>query len=638
MNNRRDIFAIGDAHMKRVSRRYTHTAWVENSYAPNFGEHSYISSNFDVGRLRWVFIAAIAFFGILIVRTGYLQIVEGGDFRAAAEENRIRIHEIKAPRGVLYDRNGEVLAHNVPNFILTVTPADLPREAQERQRLYDTIASTTGTDVNEIELKISELDKNSYSAFSIIEHIPYETALLLQITSQSLPGIAVQADTFREYTKGEYFSNVLGYLSKISKLELETRPDYLFDDVIGKAGIEQLYESDLRGTYGKKEVEVDSLGKENSVVSEASPIPGKNIHLTLDAGLQERLGTALREVIDARHESSGGAAVAMDPRTGEILALLTYPTYDNNEFNSGIAPERYQELISNPDQPLFNRPISGEYPSGSTIKPLIALAGLAEGITTPQTSFLSTGGIQIGQWFFPDWKAGGHGQTNLAKALAESVNTYFYMVGGGDETHEGLGVDRIRNYLELFGLNNTLGVDLPGESKGFLPTKEWKEETKGERWYIGDTYHLSIGQGDLLVTPLQVATYTSAIANGGTVYRPYLVRSFTNTREGTTILVEPTILRNNFVRADHITAVQNGLREAVLSGSARRLQELPVSSAAKTGTAQFGSSEKTHSWFTAYAPYENPEIVITVIVESGGEGNDSALPVALQALNYWFTR
>ncbi|MBI5038031.1 MAG: penicillin-binding protein 2 [Candidatus Kerfeldbacteria bacterium] len=631
-----DIFSIGDEQNRHISRRQYRVAWVENSYIPTRDSDTYLTSNFDVRRLRWVFIGILIFFGILLFRTAYLQIISGGDFRAAAEDNRIRIHEVKAPRGILYDRHGTILARNVANFTLSVTTADFPEDLTTRAAIINKLSTKIGIDESELSDKINALEPYLFEPRVIVEHIPYDTALLLQIESASLPGITIQADTFREYTGGEYFSHNLGYLSKISETQLTEHPEYLYDDVIGASGIEQFYESTLRGTYGKKEVEVDSLGKEIKVLSEQLPSPGKNIILTIDAELQKTLGEALSEYMSSHKNVTGGAAVAIDPKTGGIRALVSVPTYDNNEFNKGISADRYAELIANDKRPLFNRPVSGEYPSGSTIKPLIALAGLEEGIITPQTTVSSTGGIRIGEWFFPDWKAGGHGQTNLAKAIAESVNTYFYLVGGGDETHTGLGVDKIRSYLEKFGLNTLLGIDVPGESDGFLPTKEWKEETKGERWYIGDTYHLSIGQGDLLVTPLQVANYIAMIANGGTVFQPRLADSFSSPDGLNVQPVEPKIIRDHVASEKNLKAVQNALREAVLSGSARRLQELPVAAGGKTGTAQFGADNKTHSWFTAYAPFDNPEIAIAVIVEAGGEGNDAALPVALKGLQYWF--
>lgn len=638
MQRQADIFSIGGDDRRRVSRRQYRADWVENSYSPGAQHSGYISSNFEIGRLRWIFLVVLIFFGAIFLRTAYLQIINGATYRKAAEENRIRIHEIKATRGIIYDRQGAELAINVPNFAVTFTPADLPTDSAERQAVIQQVADMTDVDFDLLMVQVNDTDPFSYERHTLLEHLDYTKAIVLQLQAKTLPGISVAPSKFREYVGGNSFSNVIGYLGKISPAELADRPNYLFDDVIGKTGIEQYYEHVLRGTYGKKEVEVDSLGKENAVISEAPPKAGKNITLTLDKSLQDTLSTSLNTILENNPRVTGGAAVAIDPRNGEILALLSEPSFNNNDFNRGISVEQYQNLLNDRRHPLFNRAVSGEYPSGSTIKPLIGIAGLAEGLITPHTTVQSTGGITIGQWYFPDWQSGGHGATNLSKAIAESVNTYFYLLGGGNEDREGLGVDRIREYLERFGLNALLGVDLPGESTGFIPSKDWKEEVKGERWYIGDTYHLSIGQGDLLVTPLQVANYMATIANGGTLYQPHLVHAYTDQSGAIIEEVSPHVITEQVVDRRYIVPVQEGLRKAVLTGSARRLQELPVSSAAKTGTAQFGAGNETHSWFTAYAPYENPEIAIAVLVEAGGGGNDTALPVTLDALKFWFNR
>jgi penicillin-binding protein 2 len=250
---------------------------------------------------------------------------------------------------------------------------------------------------------------------------------------------------------------------------------------------------------------------------------------------------------------------------------------------------------------------------------------------------MSTGGIKIGSWFFPDWKAGGHGLTDVRKALAESVNTFFYAVGGGYGDIQGLGIDRLKKYAELFGLNHQLGIDLPGEASGFIPSKVWKESVKKEQWYIGDTYHLSIGQGDLLVTPLQVSSYMAAVANGGILFKPQIVNKITDASGNLVKELKPEVIRENFIKPEYLQVVREGLRQAVTAGSSRALADLPFTSAGKTGTAQFGNENKTHAWFTAFAPYENPEIVITVIVEGGGQGNELALPIAKQALQWWFS-
>jgi penicillin-binding protein 2 len=294
--------------------------------------------------------------------------------------------------------------------------------------------------------------------------------------------------------------------------------------------------------------------------------------------------------------------------------------------------------LENPDQPLFNRAISGEYPSGSTIKPVVAAAALQEGLITAGTSFVSSGGIRINEWFFPDWKAGGHGITDVRKAIAQSVNTFFYIIGGGYGDFTGLGPKKLKEYMEKFGLNNKTGIDLPGERVGFVPDPEWKWATKNEQWYIGDTYHVSIGQGDLLVTPLQVANYIAAVANGGTLYRPHLAKKIVDPAVQKDSDILPEVLDSNFVDPKNIQIVREGMRQTVVSGSARSLSNLPIAVAGKTGTAQWGTDKANHAWFTSFAPYENPEISVTILIEEGIEGSTVAVPIARDFYQWWATQ
>ena len=383
-------------------------------------------------------------------------------------------------------------------------------------------------------------------------------------------------------------------------------------------------------------VEVDALGREKQVVSEDVPIDGYNIVLTLDQKLQKVAERALSETMKKMGKKRG-AVIISDPRTGGIRALVSLPAYKNNDFARGISSQAYSELLSDPSRPLFNRALYGEYPSGSTIKPLVAAAALQEGVVTPSTTVRSTGGLRIGEWYFPDWKSGGHGTTNLAKALAQSVNTYFYMVGGGYGEFKGLGVEKLVSYFQKFGLGTLTGIDLFGERDGFVPTQKWKEEVKNEPWYVGDTYHIAIGQGDIVVTPLQVNAFTQYFANGGVNYRPHFFESFLDESGERGDVRKPEVMKEKIVDTRHVEAVREGLREAVVSGSARRLSTLPVASAGKTGTAQWHSWKSPHAWFTGWAPYENPELVITVLVEEGEEGSRAATPVAYDILKWYFS-
>ncbi len=583
---------------------------------------------------------------ILFIRLFYLQISEGDSYRAIAEENRLRIQTTKASRGIIYDRNQEPLVKNIPNFMLNISPQDFPTEQQEQEQIISEIHQITGISKEEINQKISEVPSSTYQTYTLLEQLPYVQALVLISATRQWPGIDLKTAAIREYLHPQSMSPFMGYIGKINEEELKENPGkYLMTDYLGKAGLENTYEDLLKGEDGKKQIEVNSRGKEKEVVSEKKQVPGKNIVLGLDLGLQEKATEILQHYID-QTQAPGGTVIAIDPRNGEILTIATLPSYDNNKFIQGLTQEEYSVLLEDKNKPLFNRAFGGTYPPGSTFKLIVAAAALEEGEVTTSTTFNSTGGIRIGDWYFPDWKAGGHGTTDVRKAIAESVNTYFYLAGGGTynaeerEIEGGIGVDKINQYAEEFYINQALGIDLPGEKSGFLPTKEWKEETKGEMWYIGDTYHYAIGQGDALVTPLHIASTTSVFANGGTLYKPHLLRSINNEYNEVIQHNEPEILNQNFINSYNVQVVKEGMGQAVTSGSgsARSMQILPVSSGGKTGTAQAPGTDRTHSWFTCFAPYENPEIVITVLVEEGGGGNDAALPVAREMLNYYYNR
>ena len=367
--------------------------------------------------------------------------------------------------------------------------------------------------------------------------------------------------------------------------------------------------------------------------------PGKTLLLTIDQELNQKIAQVLQNTT-TRLQRPKAAAIALNPHTGEVLALVSLPTFDNNLFNQ---PHKYSEkinaLLRDETQPLFNRVISGEYPPGSTFKIMISAAALQENLINQWTQILSTGGIQIDKWYFPDWQARGHGLTNITKALAESVNTFFYYIGGGYQNFKGLGLDKIINYAIQFNFGKILGIDLSHEASGFIPTREWKINTKHENWYIGDTYHLSIGQGSILVTPLQIANLTATIANGGKIYRPHLVKQiFSGDIENPQEVqnISPKILNSNFIDKNNIEIIQQGLQRAVTHGSASYLNDLPFTTAGKTGTAQAGENTDPHAWFTVYAPYENPEIVLTILIENGGEGSTVALPVAKEILRWYF--
>jgi len=630
--------AVGLGSLSRRTRRLEEAASTDPGTADFSGRLLGLSISSLCFRVGLILPALFLIF--MIGRAFDLQIVRGREYRQQAEENRFQIQTLPAERGVIYDRYGAVLAENSPAFTLTMTIAELPEEPAERDNVFSRVADLTGLQRADFDLFLQEYAAVPTEEIIVEKSLDYEHALLLLAESRELPGFSVRLLTKRQYESTAIsMSHLLGYVGKINVEEFAARQTagYHRTDEIGKTGIEASWETALRGEPGRRLVEVDAAGKETTVFSEEPAIKGSAITLSIDLELQKIVEQALNRagsgqaLVEAAEKigQKRVSAIVMNPNNGEVLALVSLPAYDSNLFSGGIEKETYQALVENSNQPLFPRAIAGEFPSGSIFKPYVASAALAEGIITPATSFLSTGGLAIGQWFFPDWKVGGHGVTDIRKALAESVNTFFYIIGGGYDTFTGLGVEKITSYARLFGFGDKTGVDLPAEADGFLPSKEWKEAAKGERWYVGDTYHLAIGQGDLLVTPIQIAAALSIIANGGTKYTPHLVKAVDDQPVYLSSETLPQLLKNA------IEVVRQGMRQSVTSGSSLRLNSLPITSAGKTGTAQIGGTEKTHAWFTGFAPYENPEIAVVILIEEGGEGSTTAVPVAESIFRWW---
>ncbi len=600
-----------------------------------------VGKNFDINKTFKVELFFLLFLGIIMARAAWLQIVKGSYYYELAEGNRIRVERVESKRGVIYDRNYKTLVRNSANFLLYFIPSDLPKDNLARQaiikRVSDILINLKPEDIEDLLAVVEPGSLESYQPLFIADNIDYEKAMILYLESDNMPGVVITNKTRREYNLYSLsLSHILGYTGKINNKELDKfGSDYLPIDYIGKTGIENFWENEMRGINGKKQIEVDALGKEKKIINEEIGENGNNLVLSIDVDLQKKLEESVINELQKLHLNKA-CAIAMNPNNGEILAMVSLPSFNNNNFTKGMTSEQYQTIANHADRPLFNRCISGEYPSGSVIKPVIAAASLEENIVDENTSFLSVGGIRIGQWFFPDWKAGGHGATNVRKALAESVNTFFYYVGGGYQDFTGLGLERMVKYEKLFGLDAQTGIDMPGEATGFLPTEKWKLKTKDEPWYIGDTYHLAIGQGDTLVTPLQVANYTAVFANGGSLYRPHLIKQILNSQDQLASEVDNKPVKINVVSSKNINIVREGMRQTVTAGSARSLQSVPVAVAGKTGTAQWSTTKSTHAWFTGFAPYDNPEIVITILIEAGGEGSSVAVPVANEVLTWYF--
>jgi penicillin-binding protein 2 len=616
-------------------------AYVDSGISAG-GPGSYIGLAVD-GARRALFFAALGLMTLTVVaRAAQVQLADYAAYASQAEGNRTRTVRLETERGVIYDRGGRALVRNVPTFTATVVPSDLPStkdHAEERREALTRLSAIVAVPEDEIERRIAEFDRYRTSELVVAEDLTQDQAVLLEIEAARTPGIELRSTRRREYLETDEarsLAHVLGYEGRITQAELDARASgtYAPSDVIGKTGLERQYEAELRGTVGTRRVEIDATGREKTAIAETEGVPGKNLVLAIDLELQAAAEKALRDELRLIGRKRG-SAIATDPRTGEILALVSEPSFDANLFSAGISQADYRRLADDPDHPLFPRAIAATLASGSVFKPVVGAAAIDEKIVTPSTSFLSSGGLRVGQWFFPDWKAGGHGITDLAKAIAESVNTYFYIVGGGYDGRDGLGVDRIAAYARKFGFGSPTGIDLPGEGAGFVPSAEWKERVKDEVWYIGDTYHLAIGQGDLLVTPLQINMMTAAFANGGDLMRPHVVNALTGA-DGTRGAVPAETLAEQVVSPEAVAAVRRGMRQAVTAGSARSLGDLPVAAAAKTGTAQWSSSKPTHAWFTSFAPYDAPEIAVTVMIEEGGEGSATAAPVAKAILKQYF--
>jgi len=599
---------------------------------------SEVSDSFLVGRSRSMWLGKIVrtdkfrlgffiltlLFTCLFGRLIYLQFNKGSEFRSLAEGNRLRLEQIPSARGIIFDRYHQPLVNNIANFSLFFQTSPPDEEKNKIEEVFR-LVGLAEDEIREI------FEQESYLPITIKENLSYEEALALMLKVEGISSLEVRVDPRRNYLTDLGLSHLLGYTSRITAEEKDEYLDkgYLLTERVGRIGLEEKYQDLLRGEFGKKQIEVDALGREVKVIAEEPAASGHNLILGLDAGLQQAAYDSLSQHL----KSKSGAVIALDPRNGKVRAYISWPGYDNNGFGQGIGQEQYSQLVNDSLKPLFDRVIKGNYPSGSTIKPLIGLAALEEDLITRNTSVNSVGGVWYDKWFFPDWKTGGHGYTNIIKALAESVNTFFYYLALEDfEDRHGLGLDRMISYFQKFGLGSQTGIDLKGESLGFLPSPEWKAETKDEVWYPGDTLHLSIGQGDILVTPLQVANFTSVIANGGTLYKPQLLEKITTPQAGE-ITVEPEVLGRRLAGRDNIQIIRDGMRSAVTIGSARGLGALEA--AGKTGTAQVGGDQTPHAWFTGFYPYQNPELVLTVLVENGGEGSEAAVPIARDILNWY---
>jgi len=588
------------------------------------------------GLLIFSFILILILFG----KTIQLQVVEGKNLSVLSEKNKFIIHQIQAERGVIYDKNLNQLVFNWPSFDLVCQNTDWEnKKEEEKDKILKEISEITKKNFEELKQKIEEGED------LIVENLDHQTLIILETKIGELPGFRIEQNPIRYYPDGRTISHLIGYTGKIKSEELKAAPEfYTISDYIGRDGLEKSYEEILRKNPGKLKIERDAQGHIISKETIQLPESGKSLVLWLDSELQKKIQEELEKEIKIVG-AKGGVAVALDPKTGGVLALVSYPSIDNNLFSKRISQEEWKEIEEDPLKPLFNRAIAGTYLTGSTIKPLIASAALEEKIISPEKKINAQGKILVQDqwnpekiWEYKDWAV--HGWTDIRKAIAQSVNVYFYTIGGGYGDQKGLGPTKIKEYLEKFGWNQKTGIDLPGEAEGFIPDKEWKKKTfpNDPGWWDGDTYNLSIGQGFLQITPLEVAASFVSIANGGKLLQPQVVKEIIDSKKNPIEEIKPKVIRENFIKPENLQIVREGMRQAVTSGSATGwLDQLRVPAAAKTGTAELGK-EFYNNWVTVFAPYEDPQIVLTIIIENVKGVQTAALPVAKAVLEWYFAR
>jgi penicillin-binding protein 2 len=586
------------------------------------------------GIYKYLVVFASLAFLLIFIRLWSLQVIKGGEFRRLSENNRVRLLENPADRGMLFDRKGQILAHNRPSYEVYLVPEDLkanPEVVMEAGKLLDIPAE-------EIQERLDTQKRRApFKPVKIKSDIHWNELALLESNRVYLPGLIVDVRPRRAYDYGNLASHLIGYLGEVDENELKQAKEvpYRMGALVGKYGVESQWENDLRGVDGGRQIEVDALGREIRPLGVVEPFPGNNLFLTIDLDLQKTAEEA--------YQDKNGALIAMDPKTGRLLAMVSKPSFEPDIFGRNILPEEWKSLVENPHHPLQNKGIQGQYPAGSVFKIITAIAGLESGMITPNTQFTCTGTFPYGNRNFRCWKEGGHGTISLHRAIVESCDIYFYQVGLK------VGVDLIAHYANEFGLGRVTGISLPHEKPGIVPSSSWKKKRFGVPWYSGETLSYSVGQGYLNVTPLQLLMLISAIANGGKLYQPQVVEKLEDIYGNRIKEYPPVELGRANVSEKTLQIVQEALKGAVNdphgTGWASALKDVKV--AGKTGTAQvvklpqnFKKGDmnrmpqkfRDHAWFVAYAPFEDPKIAVAVLVEHGGFGASAAAPIAKKVI------
>ena len=569
-------------------------------------------------------IISVLVIAVLIGRAAYLQIYQGEYYAGLADGNRIRIVPSMAPRGTFYDRNGELLVTNRPGFSVSLLPLTAPISDDVIDRLSDLLKVPT----DEIKTKIA--GHSGFNPIRIKTDVTPDIVSIIEEQKSQYPGVVIEVTPIRDYILKQEGAHTFGYVSEINDTELEKMKDegYKSGDIIGKFGLEKVYDKELRGENGGQQVEVDVSGKPVQILGRKEPVPGDDLELTIDINLQQAAEKAVDEQL-TQIGAHAAAAVVMNPQTGEILAMVSLPAFDLNLFAHGISSKDWNQLNNNPYHPMDNKTITGEYPPGSTFKIVTGTAALTEGVVTPDEQIFDSGH----HWIIPKGNADGEalGWLNFRTALAHSDNVYFYEMGNR------LGIDRLEKYARMFGLGAKTGIDLPYEATGLVANRRYKEKNFDDgEWYLSETFDAAIGQGFNLVTPLQAAMVMGEIAADGKRYKPHVVNRIIAPDGSVVKDFQPELLSQLDVPEEDIKLVQDGLHDVTKYGTAASsFRGFTVDIAGKTGTAE-NSQGRDHGWFVAYGPFDNPNIVVAVIVENGGYGSQSAVPIGRKILEAAF--
>ena len=594
----------------------------------------------------------VVLFGVLVVQLARLQIAQHESYQARAENNRLRTIPILPSRGLIYDRNGVQLVKNEPVFSAAIVPHDVRDE--DLLVLAAEVSMLTGVAPQDIASKVAlaKKSKDPFTPLIVKSNLDDQTAYQLRERQATLAGLQVVVESVRDYPETSLVSHILGFVGRIDEQEYgELRDDgYGINDRLGKAGVEYTYEDVLRGTAGYRVAEIDAAGKQVGSVRTSNPRPAGNLVLSVDLDLQREVTEILRRGMGA---STNASAIVMDVNTGELRAMVSLPSYDNNVLTDPVDENGLNALLNDPTKPMLNHAISEVNPPGSTFKLVTGTAALQEGVANPNTTITSYGSISVEDeytegrvWVMRDWAS--LGTMNFYRGLAMSSDVYFYYMSGGyyengRELFHGLGATRLAAYARHYGFGAETGIDLPGEAVGNVPDPEWKEENIGEVWTLGDTYNFGIGQGYLTVTPLQLVRATAAIANGGSVLVPHVVSSIVDEQGRVLQAIETKVANDLPISEENFSIMREAMHQAVVYGPARTGASSQVSIAAKTGTAEFGLQladgryATSHAWYTGYAPLDNPEIAVVVFLEKG-VGATNAGPVSRQIFDYYFGR